>query len=194
MKIKTVEGPIITGKSSQYPKASQPEFMFAGRSNVGKSSLINSLLHRRNIAYTSGKPGKTQTINFYWINESFYLVDVPGYGYAKISKAKREAFGEMIEHYMHERKTLRHVFLLVDLRHTPTEDDALMVDYLEHLNRPYTILATKADKISKNKRIKHIKHIRETLDLPEDVFVYPYSSQTHESRDEVLAFMESFIK
>ncbi len=194
MKIKTVEGPIITGKASQYPKASQPEFMFAGRSNVGKSSLINSLLHRRNIAYTSGKPGKTQTINFYWINESFYLVDVPGYGYAKISKAKREAFGEMIEHYMHERETLRHVFLLVDLRHTPTEDDALMVDYLEHLNRPYTILATKADKISKNKRIKHIKHIRQTLDLPEDVFVYPYSSQTHESRDAVLAFMESFIK
>ncbi len=193
MKVHTVSPPIITAVESQYPRNDYPEFVFAGRSNVGKSSLINSLLHRKNIAYTSAKPGKTQTINFFMINDAFYLVDIPGYGYAKRSKAQREAFAEMIEHYLGNRQSITHMFVLVDMRHAPSEDDVLMVDYLEHLGLPFSILATKTDKISKNKRPAHLKVIEEALQLPEDVRVFPYSAQTHESREDVLAFMQSII-
>ncbi len=192
MIIRSVEKPITITDEAHYPDGDRNEFLFVGRSNVGKSSLINSLLNRKNIAYTSQTPGKTQTLNFYLINESFYIVDVPGYGYARVSKTMRRDFAEMIEHYLTTRKQLRHIFVLVDLRHPPSDDDFAMAQYLSHYNMPFTILATKADKISKNKRPKHIKMVKETLALPATVEIVPYSSMEHLNRDRVLRIIESY--
>ena len=149
MQIESVNEPIIAVRRSQYPEDKKSEFLLVGRSNVGKSSFINTLIERKNFARTSSKPGKTQTLNFYKVNDAFYLVDVPGYGYASVSKDTQKKFGLMIEEYLKSRENLKHVFMLIDYRHKPTEDDVLMYEFLKYYNLDITIVATKYDKVVK---------------------------------------------
>ena len=165
MKITNVEFVTSAVRRSQYPEDKKPEFLLVGRSNVGKSSFINTLVNRKNLARISAIPGKTQTLNFYLINESFYLVDVPGYGFAKVSKVLKNKFGLIIEDYLKERDSLKMVFMLIDFRHKPTNDDVLMYDYLKYYQIPVTIIATKSDKVSKNNYDKNKKIIRDTLKM-----------------------------
>ena len=193
MQIDNVCEPIIAVRQSQYPDDKRPEFLLVGRSNVGKSSFINTLIERKNFAHTSSKPGKTQTLNFYLINNSFYLVDVPGYGYASVSKEKQKKFGLMIEEYLKTRTNLKHVFLLIDYRHKPTEDDCLMYEFLKYYNLDITIIATKYDKISKNNRLKQDKLIKDTLKLDEKEEVITFSTITKKGRSEVLSILEKKI-
>ena len=191
MQIEKVEEPIIAVRRSQYPEDNKSEFLLVGRSNVGKSSFINTIIERKNFARTSSKPGKTQTLNFYLINDLFYLVDVPGYGYASVSKDTQKKFGLMIEEYLKNRSNLKHVFLLIDYRHKPTEDDVLMFEFLKYYNLDITIIATKYDKISKNNRIKQDKLIKDTLKLCEDDNFITFSTVTKKGRSEVLEIIES---
>ena len=191
MQIESVAEPIIAVRRSQYPEDKRVEFLLVGRSNVGKSSFINTLIERKNFARTSSKPGKTQTLNFYLVNDTFYLVDVPGYGYASVSKDKQKKFGLMIEEYLKNRSNLKHVFLLIDYRHKPTEDDILMYEFLKYYNLDITIVATKYDKISKNNRIKQDKLIKDTLKYSEDDGFVTFSTVTKKGRSEVLETMES---
>ena len=193
MQIEMVEEPIIAVRQSQYPTDNKPEFLLVGRSNVGKSSFINTLIERKNFARTSSKPGKTQTLNFYLVNSAFYLVDVPGYGYAAVSKDKQKKFGLMIEEYLKNRPNLKHVFLLIDYRHKPTEDDVLMYEFLKYYNLDITIVATKYDKISKNNRIKQDKLIKDTLKFSEDDNFVTFSTITKKGRAEILDILESKI-
>ena len=190
MQIERVEEPIIAVRQSQYPTDSKPEFLLVGRSNVGKSSFINTLIERKNFARTSSKPGKTQTLNFYLVNDTFYLVDVPGYGYASVSKDKQRKFGLMIEEYLKNRPNLKQVFLLIDYRHKPTEDDILMYEFLKYYNLDITIVATKYDKISKNNRIKQDKLIKDTLKFSEDDDFVTFSTITKKGRAEILDILE----
>lgn len=194
MKVTSAEIVISAVKKEQYPSGDLPEFALAGRSNVGKSSFINRMIQRKNLARTSSKPGKTQTLNFYLINEMLYFVDVPGYGFAKVSKSEREAWGKMIETYLTERKQLKAVVLIVDLRHPPTEDDILMYDFLKHYDIPCIIVATKADKISKGKRAKHLKITRQALQPVFEDEIILFSSETGEGKDETWAALERFMK
>ena len=175
------------------PLGDLPEIVIAGRSNVGKSSFINSFLNRKNVAHTSGKPGKTQTLNFYLVNELFHFVDVPGYGYAKVSKTDRQKFGLMIENYLLNRDNLRLVILLVDFRHKPSEDDYLMYNFLKTYSIPCLVVGTKSDKISKNQRGKHEKIIKGELNLHADDFFVPYSSVLKTNREAVASIIENFI-
>lgn len=193
MQIEKVEEPIIAVRRSQYPDDNKSEFLLVGRSNVGKSSFINTIIERKNFARTSSKPGKTQTLNFYLINDLFYLVDVPGYGYASVSKDTQKKFGLMIEEYLKNRSNLKHVFLLIDYRHKPTEDDVLMFEFLKYYNLDITIVATKYDKISKNNRVKQDKLIKDTLKLCEDDNFITFSTVTKKGRSEVLEIIESKI-
>ena len=193
MQIEKVEEPIIAVRRSQYPEDNKSEFLLVGRSNVGKSSFINTIIERKNFARTSSKPGKTQTLNFYLINDLFYLVDVPGYGYASVSKDTQKKFGLMIEEYLKNRSNLKHVFLLIDYRHKPTEDDVLMFEFLKYYNLYITIVATKYDKISKNNRVKQDKLIKDTLKLCEDDNFITFSTVTKKGRSEVLEIIESKI-
>lgn len=163
--------PITVVNSDDFPQSNLPEFVFIGRSNVGKSSLLNALARRKNLAYTSQSPGKTQTINFYLIDDRFYLVDVPGYGYAKVSKKAREAFGEMIERYLTTRQSLRCVYLLVDMRHAPLEDDLIMVNYLKQMKLPFKIVLTKADKLSNNQQASQRAKLAKGFTLAFDDFI-----------------------
>lgn len=165
MKVHNVEMIMSAVRPEQYPSEGYPEFALAGRSNVGKSSFINKMIGRKSLARTSSKPGKTQTLNFYKIEEQLFFVDVPGYGYAKVSKSSRETWGKFIQQYMTEREPLRAVIQIVDLRHPPTKDDCLMYDFLVSYNIPTIVIATKADKIPKGKWEKHKKIVRETLDM-----------------------------
>ncbi|MDQ0224693.1 ribosome biogenesis GTP-binding protein YihA/YsxC [Metabacillus niabensis] len=184
MKVTSSEIVISAVKPAQYPEGDLPEIALSGRSNVGKSSFINTMLSRKNLARTSSKPGKTQTLNFYIINEMLHFVDVPGYGYAKVSKKEREAFGKMIETYITTREQLRAVVLLIDVRHPPTNDDVLMYGFLKHYRIPAIIVATKADKIPKSKWQKHVKVIKDTLQMEKtDSFVL-FSSETGQGKDE----------
>jgi GTP-binding protein len=192
MQIDKVNEPIIATRISQYPEDKKGEFLLLGRSNVGKSSFINTLIERKNFARTSAKPGKTQTLNFYLVNDLFYLVDVPGYGFASVSKDTQKKFGIMIEDYLKTRSNLKHVFLLVDYRHKPTEDDILMYDFLKYYNLNITVVATKYDKVSKNGRVKQDKVIRETLGLETDFI--PWSTVTKKGRLEVLEVIESYLE
>ncbi len=169
--------PITVVKSADFPQTDLPEFVFIGRSNVGKSSLLNAVTNRKKLAYTSGAPGKTQTINFYLIDEKFYLVDVPGYGYARVSKKAREAFGEMIERYLTTRETLRCVYLLIDMRHDPLEDDVIMVDYLKQMDLNFKIVLTKADKLSNNQQASQRAKLAKGFVLASDDFI-PTSATT----------------
>lgn len=193
MEILSVEEPIIAVRRSQYPEDNRAEFLLVGRSNVGKSSFINSLIERKNFARTSSKPGKTQTLNFYQVNKSFYLVDVPGYGYASVSKDTQKKFGMMIEEYLKTRQNLKHVFLLVDYRHKPTEDDILMYDFLKYYNLNITIVATKYDKVTKNGRVKQDKLIKETLKLDENNSFVPFSTITKKGREDILEIISSYL-
>ena len=192
MQIENVNEPIIAVRRSQYPEDKKAEFLLVGRSNVGKSSFINTLIERKNFARTSSKPGKTQTLNFYKINDAFYLVDVPGYGYASVSKDTQKKFGLMIEEYLKERPNLKHVFMLIDYRHKPTEDDLLMYEFLKYYNLDITIVATKYDKVSKNSRIKQDKIIKDTLKFEDDEFI-TFSTVTKKGRSEILSIIEEKI-
>lgn len=165
MKVHNVEMVISAVRPDQYPEDGLPEFALAGRSNVGKSSFINRMIGRKALARISSKPGKTQTLNFYKIEEQLFFVDVPGYGYAKVSKTEREAWGKMIERYFTGRQELKAVVQIIDLRHPPTADDRMMYDFLKHYNIPCIVIATKADKIPKGKWDKHKKIVKETLEM-----------------------------
>ena len=190
MKITKAELKIIATRRSQYPEDKKAEFLLVGRSNVGKSSFINTLLGRKNLARTSSHPGKTQTLNFYEVNSDFYLIDVPGYGYAEVSKKTREKFGKMIEEYLETRKELKRVFMIVDFRHKPTEDDVLMYNFLKYYNLPVTIVATKADKIGASKKDKCKKQITDTLDLVVGDDLVIFSSITKEGKDKIIKIIE----
>lgn len=192
MQIESVNEPIIAVRRSQYPEDKKSEFLLVGRSNVGKSSFINTLIERKNFARTSSKPGKTQTLNFYKVNDAFYLVDVPGYGYASVSKDTQRKFGLMIEEYLKSRENLKHVFMLIDYRHKPTEDDILMYEFLKYYNLDITIVATKYDKVGKNGRIKQDKLIKDTLKFDDNEFI-TFSSVTKKGRTEVLSIIEEKI-
>jgi len=177
---------------SQYPQDNFPEIVLAGRSNVGKSSFINALLNRKNLARISGKPGKTQTLNFYLINESFYFVDVPGYGYAKVSKTQRAKWGKMFETYLANRKNLCAVVSLIDFRHPPTKEDLQMYEFLKCYNLPVVLVATKVDKVPKSRWPKHEKIIKEKLGAePSDQFIL-FSAETKHGRDEMWKTLDFF--
>lgn len=192
MKVTKAELAISAVGPDQYPQDALPEIALAGRSNVGKSSFINKMLGRKSLARTSAKPGKTRTLNFYNINGQFFLVDVPGYGYAKVSKAERARWGRFIEQYMATREHLRLVCLLVDMRHKPTENDRRMADWLNHLGLPMLLIATKADKVPKGKIQRQIKTIRETLAV-ENGPVVPFSAQTAQGKEEVWKLLMPYI-
>jgi GTP-binding protein len=193
MKVVSSEIVISAVKPEQYPETELPEFALAGRSNVGKSSFINKMLNRRGLARISSKPGKTQTLNFYLINEILHFVDVPGYGYAKVSKSERAAWGRMIETYFTTREQLRAAVLIVDLRHPPTTDDVMMYDFLKHYEIPCIIIATKADKIPKGKWQKHLKVTRETLELDKNDHIVVFSSETGEGKDEAWSILKKYM-
>ena len=190
MKITDDKLEVMATRRSQYPETDLPEFMLVGRSNVGKSSFINTILGRKNIAYTSGKPGKTQTLNFYRVNDAFFLVDVPGYGYAAVNKKIQEKFGKMIEEYLEKRDELVRVFMLIDFRHKPTEDDQLMYNFLKYYNIPVTIVATKVDKVGNSKLEKNKKIILDTLDLVVGDDLVLFSSITKLGKETILNKIE----
>ena len=194
MVIKDANLEIIATRRSQYPMEGKPEFLLVGRSNVGKSSFINSILSRKNLAYTSAKPGKTQTLNFYNVNNSFYLIDVPGYGYASVDKKTQNKFGMMIEEYLAKRSELKRVFMLIDFRHKPTEDDMLMYNFLKYYNLPVTVIATKADKIGGSKKQKNLKDILDTIDLVGGDDMVVFSSVTKLGVKEVLKKIEDLLE
>ena len=190
MKINSVNLVISAVRRSQYPKDNKSEYLLIGRSNVGKSSFINTLINRKNFARTSSRPGKTQTINFYEVNEDFYLVDAPGYGYAAVNKAKRKKFGLMIEDYIVHRKQLKQVFLLIDFRHRPTNDDILMYNYLKYYKIPVTIVATKCDKIGITLQQKQRNAILNDLDLVVGDDFVMFSSVSKTGKEDILRKIE----
>ncbi|EAC3774334.1 YihA family ribosome biogenesis GTP-binding protein [Listeria monocytogenes] len=190
MDVNNVELIISAVRPEQYPETDLPEYALAGRSNVGKSSFINTMIRRKSMARISQKPGKTQTLNFYKIEEALFFVDVPGYGFAKVSKTEREKWGVMIETYITSREQLRGVIQIVDLRHKPTEDDRMMYEFLKYYDIPVIVVATKADKIPRSKWQKNAKIVRETLDFdPDDKFVL-FSSETKMGIDEAWQFIK----
>ena len=190
MKIKSVNLETVCGITSTMPEHDKLEIAFAGRSNVGKSSLINGLMNRRSYARTSSQPGKTQTVNFYNINDLLYFVDLPGYGYARVSQHTVEQWGKMINRYLEGSKTLRVVFLLVDIRHKPYANDIQMYEWCVHYGFNPIIIATKEDKIKRSQKQKQIKQIREALDLVEGTPVIPYSSMTKSGREEIWEYID----
>ncbi|MGN0464869.1 MAG: ribosome biogenesis GTP-binding protein YihA/YsxC [Lachnospiraceae bacterium] len=191
--IKTINLETVCGITSKLPENKLPEVAFAGKSNVGKSSLINGLMNRKSYARTSAQPGKTQTINYYNINEEIYFVDLPGYGYAKVSKTISEKWGKLIEDYLHQSKQLRLVFLLVDIRHEPSANDKLMYDWIVNHGFYPTIIATKLDKIKKSQVAKHIKMLRQGLNVVENTPIIPYSAITKQGRDEIWELLEKYV-
>ena len=193
MKINSVELAISAVRQSQYPEDNKPEFLLCGRSNVGKSSFINTIIERKDLARVSSNPGKTQTLNFYHVNESFYLVDVPGYGYATVSEEVRQKFGKMIEEYLEHRDNLERVFLLIDFRIKPTQDDLLMYNFLNYHNLPVTIIATKVDKVSKNDREKQVKMINEELNIKDGDNLVLFSSKTKLGKIEIQNEIEKIV-
>ena len=190
MVIKSVNLETVCGVTSTLPVNDKPEFAFAGKSNVGKSSLINALMNRKAYARTSAQPGKTQTINFYNINDALYYVDLPGYGYAKVSQTEKEKWGKMIERYLHKSKQIRQVFLLVDIRHEPGANDKQMYEWIVYNGYRPVIIATKLDKINRSQIQKHVKMIRTGLGLQRDDILIPFSSETKQGREEVWALIE----
>lgn len=188
-----VEFMISAVSDAQYPDTPLKEIALSGRSNVGKSSFINSVSGRKNIARISSKPGKTVTLNFYNMDEQFLFVDVPGYGYAKQSKKEREKWGKMIESYLTERKELACVVQLIDIRHKPSQDDVMMYDYLKHFELPVIVVCTKSDKISKNKVQQHLKVIREDLEIEDEDVIIPFSSVDKKNLPLVMNAISEFI-
>ncbi|EWH22489.1 ribosome biogenesis GTP-binding protein YihA/YsxC [Bacillus haynesii] len=193
MKVTKSEIVISAVKPEQYPEGGLPEIALAGRSNVGKSSFINTMINRKNLARTSSKPGKTQTLNFYIINDVLHFVDVPGYGFAKVSKTEREAWGRMIETYLTSREELKAVVQIVDLRHAPSQDDVIMYDFLKHYDIPVIVIATKADKIPKGKWEKHAKVVKETLNIEKEDQLILFSSETKKGKQEAWSAIEQMI-
>ena len=193
MKINSVTLKSLAVRESQYPTEKLPEFLLVGRSNVGKSSFTNTLINRKNFAHTSSKPGKTQTLNFYNVNESFYLVDVPGYGYASVDKQTQAKFGLMIEEYLMNRDSLKRVFLIIDYRNKPMEDDLLMYNFLKYYHKEVTIVATKYDKVSQSKRAKIEKVLHSTFDLQDTDNIIYFSSVTKEGKDKVMGIIDSYL-
>jgi len=193
MKI-TSAGLIISAvRRSQYPTDNLPEFMLVGRSNVGKSSFINTITNNKKMARVSNTPGKTRNLNFYLLNKEFYFVDVPGYGYANVSKKEQKKFGLMIEEYLEKRENLKRTYMLVDLRHKPSEDDVLMYKFLKYYQLPVTIVATKADKVPNSKRAKAKELILKTLDLEKDDSFVVLSNVTKEGREDILKEIEGLV-
>lgn len=191
MVIKKVNLDIVIGITSRIPETSMPETAFAGKSNVGKSSLINALMNRKSYARTSSQPGKTQTINFYNINDALYLVDLPGYGYANASEEIKAKWGRMIEKYLHNSKQLKQVFLLIDIRHAPSANDKLMYDWIVSSGFSPVIIATKLDKLKRSQVAKNVKVLREGLGLGKDDIVIPFSAQTKQGLDEIWNVIEN---
>lgn len=194
MVIKQVNLETVCGITSVLPKNGKAEVAFAGKSNVGKSSLINSLVNRKALARTSAQPGKTQTINFYNINDALYLVDLPGYGYAKVSQAEKEKWGKLIERYLNGSSQLRAVFLLIDIRHEPGANDRIMYDWICHNGYDPIIIATKLDKINRSQVQKQLKLIRQTLNVKPGTTIIPFSSQTKQGREEVWEIIEQLCE
>lgn len=191
MVIKNVELEIVCGVTSKLPETELLEVAFAGKSNVGKSSLINALMNRKALARTSATPGKTQTINFYNVNQEMYLVDLPGYGYARVSEKEKIQWGKLIERYLHSSKQLKAVFLLIDIRHDPSENDKLMYQWIVDQGYHPIIIATKLDKIKRSQVQKHMKMIREGLELVPGTTIIPFSAETKQGRDEIWELIEN---
>lgn len=190
--IKQAELDIVCGVTSRLPDTGMPEVAFAGKSNVGKSSLINGLMNRKSLARTSGQPGKTQTINFYKVNREMYLVDLPGYGYARVSQSEKEKWGKMIERYLHTSRNLKAVFLLIDIRHAPSANDCQMYEWILHNGFRPIIIATKLDKLKRSQVQKNLKILREGLRLEKDVTVIPFSAETKQGREEIWELIDRF--
>lgn len=193
MVIKNVNLELVCGITSTLPENEMPEIAFAGKSNVGKSSLINALMNRKSLARTSAQPGKTQTINFYNINSELYFVDLPGYGYAKVAEEVKEKWGRMIERYLHRSKQLKAVFLLIDIRHEPGANDRNMYEWILHQGYKPVIIATKLDKINRSQIQKHAKMIKEGLKVEKGTVVIPFSAQTKQGRDEIYDYIDSLL-
>lgn len=193
MVIKSAVLDIVCGITSKIPDTGLPEVAFAGKSNVGKSSLINGLMNRKALARTSAQPGKTQTINFYKINDELDLVDLPGYGYARVTPAEKEKWGKMIENYLHTSRNLKAVFLLIDIRHDPSANDKMMYDWMVYQGFTPIIIATKLDKIKRSQIQKNVKAIREGLKVKPGTVIIPFSSETKQGRDELWEVIDSFV-
>ena len=194
MKIKFAELETVCGVTSKLPEHEGVEIAFAGKSNVGKSTLINGLMQRKNLARTSSQPGKTQTINFYKINDEFYFVDLPGYGYAKVSKEEKAKWGKMIERYLRNSSNLKIIFLLIDIRHEPSANDKMMYDWIVSTGFQPVIIATKLDKIKRSQKDKCLKIIREALGCGKDTKIIPYSGLTKDGRDDILNVISSVVE
>ena len=194
MVIKNVSLETVCGITSKLPVNDKPEVAFAGKSNVGKSSLIKVLMSRKSLARTSAQPGKTQTINYYNINDALYFVDLPGYGYAKVSESVKAKWGKMIEDYLHKSKQLKRVFLLIDIRHAPSENDRIMYDWIVKNGYVPVIVATKLDKINRSQVQKQLKLIKETLQVVEGTVLIPFSAQTRQGRDEIYEILDSILE
>lgn len=194
MIIKNVSLETVCGITSKLPETQFPEVAFAGKSNVGKSSLINALMNRKSLARTSSQPGKTQTINYYNVNDAVYFVDLPGYGYAQVNERVKAQWGKMIEDYLHTSKQLRAVFLLIDIRHAPSGNDAVMYEWICKNGYHPIIIATKLDKINRSQIQKQMKLIRTTLQTEPDTVIIPFSAQTKQGREEIYEVIDSFIE
>lgn len=193
MKIDSVELKNMAVRTSQYPDDNKAEFLLVGKSNVGKSSFINSIINRKNFAHISSTPGKTQTLNFYLVNDTFYLVDVPGYGYASVNKETQKKFGMMIEEYLINRENLKRVFLLVDFRRKPSEDDLLMYNFLKYYKLDVTIVATKFDKVGQKERVKLERGLQEAYTLGERDNIVLFSSVTKKGKDEIYSIIDNYL-
>ena len=193
MKINNAKLDIVAVRRSQYPEGGKPEFLLVGRSNVGKSSFINAMLNQKGLARTSSRPGKTQTLNFYLVNDLFYLVDVPGYGYASVNHEKQKKMGLMIEEYLEKRKEMKRVFMLLDMRIKPTENDLLMYKFLKYYHIPVTLVITKADKVSSSKKERNLKIIKDTLDLAVGDNCILFSSVNKTGREEILSLLDNYV-
>ena len=194
MKIKNVELQIVCGITSKLPETDKVEIAFAGKSNVGKSSLINALMNRKALARTSATPGKTQTINFYNVNDVMYLVDLPGYGYAKVSEQEKIKWGQLIERYLNTSKQLKAVFLLIDIRHDPSANDKMMYEWIVSQGYHPIIIATKLDKLKRSQVATHVKMIKEGLKLLPGTTVIPFSAETKQGREEIWELMDSYLQ
>lgn len=193
MVIKSVNLETVCGVTSKLPETTMPEFAFAGKSNVGKSSLINALMNRKSYARTSAQPGKTQTINYYNINDMLYYVDLPGYGYAKVAESVKVKWGKMIEDYLFQSKQLKLVFLLIDIRHKPSENDCIMYDWVVNSGYMPVIVATKLDKLKRSQVQKQVKLIRETLNMPKEEVLIPFSAETKQGRDQIWDLIDGYF-
>ena len=194
MVIKNVNLETVCGVTSKLPENTLPEFAFAGKSNVGKSSLINTLMNRKSYARTSAQPGKTQTINYYNINEELYFVDLPGYGYARVSEKVKEQWGKMIENYLHTSRQLKLIFLLVDIRHEPSKNDCMMYDWMGHYGYQPVVIATKLDKIKRSQVQKQLKLVRQGLGMAKESILIPFSAVGKQGREEILTLMDSVLE